>query len=100
MEQHTLFVYYKVAQNQHASLAQRVSAFAQRLQVVHPLLSLELMQRPAASSDNIETWMEIYRHPEGISEALALAIHTLAVEMGLPSKRASEVFVPLDFALI
>ena len=81
----------------NAALAQRVREFAQRLKVAHPLLMLELMQRPAASSENLETWMEIYRHPEGISEALALAIHALAVEMGLPAKRASEVFVPLAF---
>ena len=99
MEHRTLFVYYKVAQDQHAALAQRVRAFAQRLEVVHPLLNLELMQRPAASADMLETWMEIYRHPDGISEALALAIHALAVEMGLPAKRASEVFVPLDFSV-
>ncbi len=95
MEPRSLFVYYKVSQDQHTVLAQRVRDFQHRLKAAHPSLSLELMQRPAASSENMETWMEIYRHPEGVSDAMAHVIQALALEMELPSKRASEVFVPL-----
>jgi Domain of unknown function (DUF4936) len=90
----TLFVYYKIESSQHATWVQQVRDFQLQLQVQHPLLAIELMQRPA-SADGLETWMEIYRHPDGISELLVKAIHSLALEMGLPSKRASEVFVPL-----
>lgn len=90
----TLFVYYKIETSQHATWVQRVRDFQLQLQVRHPLLEIELMQRPA-STDGLETWMEIYRHPDGISDQLTQAIQTLALEMGLPSKRASEVFVPL-----
>ncbi len=90
----TLFVYYKIETAQHASWVQRVRDFQLQLLERHPLLEIELMQRPA-STDGLETWMEIYRHPDGISELLTQAIQSLALEMGLPSKRASEVFVPL-----
>lgn len=90
----TLFVYYKIETLQHASWVQRVRDFQLQLQVRHPLLEVELMQRPA-SADGLETWMEIYRHPDGITDLLTQAIQSLALEMGLPSKRASEVFVPL-----
>lgn len=90
----TLFVYYKIETLQHASWVQRVRDFQLQLQVQHPLLEIELMQRPA-SADGLETWMEIYRHPDGITDLLTQAIQSLALEMGLPSKRASEVFVPL-----
>lgn len=90
----TLFVYYKIETLQHASWVQRVRDFQLQLQVRHPLLEIELMQRPA-SADGLETWMEIYRHPDGISDLLSQAIQSLALEMGLPSKRASEIFAPL-----
>jgi hypothetical protein len=90
----TLFVYYKIEASEHASWVLRVRDFQLQLLARHPLLEIELMQRPA-SADGLETWMEIYRHPDGISELLAQAIQSLALEMGLPSKRASEVFVPL-----
>ena len=90
----TLFVYYKIESGQHSSWVQRVRDFQLQLKLRHPLLEIELMQRPA-SADGLETWMEIYRHPDGISELLTQAIQSLALEMGLPSKRASEVFVPL-----
>jgi sporulation-control protein spo0M len=90
----TLFIYYKVDSRQHATWVQRVRDFQGQLQVRHPLIEIELMQRPA-SNDGLETWMEIYRHPDGISDLLTQAIQALALEMGLPSKRASEVFVPL-----
>jgi hypothetical protein len=53
------------------------------------------MQRPGTSSEKMETWMEIYRHPAGITDAMILSIQELAHANGLPDKRACEMFVPL-----
>lgn len=90
-----LFVYYKIEENQHAHLLQRVRNFQRQLTVAHPSLELELMQRPGTSSEKMETWMEIYRYPAGVTEAMILSIQELAKANGLPDKRAYEVFIPL-----
>jgi hypothetical protein len=39
--------------------------------------------------------MEVYHHPQGLSDDMMIGIERLAQEMGLPAKRASEVFTPL-----
>lgn len=91
----TLFVYYKLAKNQRDAWSQRVRDFQQRVLETWPDLQGELMQRPEPSSEGMETWMEIYRHPDGVSDAMILSIQQLASEMGLPGARASEVFIPL-----
>jgi hypothetical protein len=90
-----LFVYYKIEESQHAHLLQRVRNFQRQLTVTHPSLELELMQRPGTSFEKMETWMEIYRHPVGVTDAMILSIQELAKVNGLPDKRACEVFIPL-----
>jgi hypothetical protein len=90
-----LFVYYKIEESQHAHWLQKVRDFQRQLAVAHPTLELELMQRPEASSEKMETWMEIYRHPSGITDAMILSIQELAKSNGLPDKRACEVFIRL-----
>jgi hypothetical protein len=39
--------------------------------------------------------MEIYKHPGGLTEEIMASIAQLATDLGLPSKRASEVFIPV-----
>jgi hypothetical protein len=90
-----LFVYYKIEESQHAHCLQRVRDFQRKLTTAYPTLELELMQRPGTSSEKMETWMEIYRHPAGITDAMILSIQELAHANGLPDKRACEMFVPL-----
>ena len=53
------------------------------------------MQRPAVSAEGLRTWMEVYRHSEGLGEAAIEAIAALARELQLPAPRLSELFVPL-----
>jgi hypothetical protein len=91
----TLFVYYKIAAAEHAQWLQRVRALEQQVRTSWPGLQIELMQRPEASNDGQETWMEIYRHPQGVTLAMTESISQLAARAGLPSKRASEFFIPL-----
>ena len=89
-----LFVYYKVGEVDRARVLPVVQAFEKRIGEQFPLLSLELMQR-SASSAGIETWMEVYRHDDGLPEPTLRAIEELARALGMPQPRLSEVFVPL-----
>jgi hypothetical protein len=91
----TLYVYYKLPTDQHALWRPRVENFAQRLRQRWPGLQVELMQRPDPSAEGQETWMEVYRHPDGVSAPVIAAIGQLAIELGLPPKRAAEIFIPL-----
>jgi hypothetical protein len=91
----TLCVYYKLPTDQHALWRPQVEDFAQRVRQRWPGLQVELMQRPDPSAEGLETWMEVYRHPEGVSAPIMEAIAQLALELGLPPKRAAEIFIPL-----
>ncbi|WP_295502093.1 DUF4936 family protein [Limnohabitans sp. Rim8] len=92
----SLFFYYKVPIEQHALLRPLAEKFQQQVQRDWPALRCELLQRPQATPEGIETWMEVYHHPQGLSEDMMLGIERLAQEMGLPAKRASEVFTSLN----
>jgi hypothetical protein len=91
----SLFVYYKVPMVQHAALRPLAEAFQQRVQQQWPTLHCDLLQRPQSTPEGLETWMEVYHHPQGLNDAMMADIDRLAAEMGLPAKRASEVFIPL-----
>jgi hypothetical protein len=91
----TLFVYYKVPVGEHAHCLALVNKFEQALQLKWPALEMEIAQRPIPSAEGLETWMEIYKHPGGLTEEIMASIAQLATDLGLPSKRASEVFIQL-----
>lgn len=90
-----LYVYYKLEAAQHVELVPRVRQFQQQLLQRMPGLSCELLQRPEVSAQGKETWMEIYRHVEGLDDDMMQQISSLAEEMALPQPRLAEVFVPL-----
>jgi hypothetical protein len=54
-----------------------------------------MMQRPEVSSDGLETWMEVYRYPGGITSEMIAKIAMSAQESGLPLARKAEIFNPL-----
>lgn len=91
----TLYVYYKLPTDQHAQWRNRAEDFAQRVRQRWPGLQVELLQRPDPSAEGHETWMEVYRHADGVSGPMMESIAQLAQEAGLPPKRAAEVFIPL-----
>jgi hypothetical protein len=91
----TLYVYYKIAAAEHAACLLRVRALEQAVRETWPALQMELMQRPQASADGLETWMEVYRHPQGVTTAMTESIAEMAKSAGLPTQRASEFFIPL-----
>ena len=89
-----LYVYYKVDAGQHAALAPRVRSFQAGLAEAWPGLACELLQRPEAAGGQ-ETWMETYRHGDGVAETMMAAIARAAAEAGLPLPRHVESFIPL-----
>jgi hypothetical protein len=94
-EQLTLFVYYKLPAIEHQRWSVCVRENTQRLMQEIPGLTIELMQRPDPSASGEETWMEVYRHSNGLSPQMMELIEQVAKELDLPSKRATEVFVSL-----
>ena len=91
----TLFVYYKLPVSEHDVWRPRVEAFQNELKQKWSGLSTELMQRPEATLEGIETWMEIYSHDEGVTQEIMDSIAALATAHGLPPKRMAEFFIPL-----
>ena len=91
----TLFVYYKVPLAEHDNCLSLVTKFDAALQLKWPGLEIEISQRPTPSAEGLETWMEIYRHPAGLTKEIMASIAQLATDFGLPPKRASEVFIPV-----
>jgi hypothetical protein len=89
-----LFVYYKVPATAHAAWVPQVQQFQAALQQAWPGLVVELMQRPEATA-GIETWMETYRHPSGITAKMSASIEQAAATASLPVPRHVERFVVL-----
>jgi hypothetical protein len=91
----TLFVYYKLTLLEHDLWRPKAEAFQEELQQTWFGLSASLMQRPEATAEGIETWMEIYSHADGVSHDMMQSIAALAVKHGMPPKRMAEFFIPL-----
>jgi hypothetical protein len=90
-----LYVYYKVPAAQHARLLPLVDRLRAALQAEWPALQVQVLQRPQPSAEDVETWMEVYTHPDGVGDEIAASIARHAADVGLPAQRATEVFVPL-----
>lgn len=91
----TLFVYYKLPVDQHASTLASLLDMSRELATLIAGLQIELMQRPEISTEGLETWMEVYRHPSGVSTAMMKMIDKAAIAAGMPQPRRTEVFVAL-----
>ena len=91
----TLFVYYKIATEQHVTTLQLLRRMAETLKIQYRDLEIEMMQRPEVSSDGLETWMEVYRYPGGITSEMIAKIAMSAQESGLPLARKAEIFNPV-----
>ena len=89
-----LCVYYKIDAMLHATWATRLHQFQATLQATFPGLQCELLQRPEVTA-GVETWMESYRHPDGLSASLIDVIAQSAAAAELPLPRHTERFVNL-----
>lgn len=68
-----LYVYYRAPAESQAALEQAVDAAQRALVAGHAGLEARLLRRPEAANGQA-TWMEIYRHPQGIDRALEARI--------------------------
>jgi len=93
---HTLFVYYKVPQVDHASAKLKVDQALAQIQQQFAQLQINLMRRPEVSAEGFETWMEVYHHPNGVSADIKAFIAEVFSNSGLHYKRAIEDFIDLN----
>lgn len=91
----TLFVYYKLPFSEHERVKSLVRKMINSLMEKDSQLCVDLMQRPDISDEGVETWMEIYSHPFGISSEMILMISEFAKTFQLPTPRKLELFVQL-----
>ena len=92
----TLFVYYKLPVQEHAVWRPKVEAFQLALQKAWPGLTASLMQRPEATPEGIETWMEIYSHAtQAFITALEKAAEQAELQRYIDGARHVETFVDL-----
>lgn len=96
MEPCTLFVYYKLPAHEHAHYVALIQPLMAAVQAQWPGLTLQVMQRPLASAEGQETWMEVYNHPDGVAPEMIQKLQDLAQSLGLPSQRHSELFMTLN----
>ncbi len=90
-----LFIYYRVPAADAPAAEPHIRAAQSRLVAAHPALMAELWRRPE-EKDGLQTWMEVYRHPCGVSEALQAEIERAmgAATRWIVGERHVEVFVP------
>lgn len=68
-----LYVYYRAPVSAYDALVGAVSDAQRGLEARHPGLQARLLRRPDVQEGQA-TWMEIYRHPQGVDAALEAQI--------------------------
>jgi hypothetical protein len=87
-----LYVYYKVREEDAASLAPRVRAMQAQLGATG-----QLKRRPE-SRDGLQTWMEVYPDaPAGFDAIVDRAAQAAGLDAFTQGPRRSEVFTELSF---
>lgn len=95
MKNTMLFVYYKIPTTQRQGFLTAIQQLTDQVAQFDEKLSIEILQRPELGSDGNETWMEVYRHPEGISLEMIEKIQKIASSTSLPLQRKNEIFIPI-----
>lgn len=93
----SLFIYFKLTASQAPQALQRLAAMQDGLRALHPGLSARLLARTDGQDVAQPTWMEIYEHPQGLSDAFLadLAAAVQALPAGLIAPRHTETFAEL-----
>ena len=90
-----LYIYYRVPDQHAAQLAPRVQAMQARLLALTGVAG-QLKRRPE-SSEEMQTWMEIYLGTgPGFDAALATAVQQAALSEQVDGKRHTEVFMDVQ----
>jgi len=90
----SLFIYFKLASADAPRARQALSDMQSRLRAMHPGLVARLMSRTDQPGHDVLTWMEIYEHPQGLSQAFLVDLETAvaALPTGLIGPRHTESF--------
>jgi hypothetical protein len=90
-----LFIYYRIPTAAAGTALDAALALQARLRQRHPALTARLLRRPDEAND-LQTWMETYALPAGISPALEAEIADEARVLAafIAGPRHTEVFVP------
>ena len=94
----SLYVYYRVPQGQETAARTAIETMQATLRDVQTGLLTRLMCRAdEAGKAQDATWMEVYEHPDGISQACETQLVALAQALppGLIGPRHTEIFCPL-----
>lgn len=93
----SLFIYFRLTSSSAPQALQQLGAMQTGLRARHPGLSARLLARTDSQGGPELTWMEIYEHPHGLSEAfladLQAAVHALPADLIGP--RHTESFAEL-----
>lgn len=88
-----LFVYYKADRSAAVTIRETLTIVEKTMATAFPDIAMRVLKRPEADEAGLETWMESYELTASQLPALRETLDTLTVQLGLPSKRATEVFV-------
>lgn len=93
----SLFIYFKLSALRAPQALQRLAAMQDDLRAGHPGLTARLLARTDVQGAGELTWMEIYEHPQGLSDAFLadLEAAVLALPAGLIAPRHTETFAEL-----
>ncbi len=95
MKNTMLFVYYKIPTTERQGYLISIQQLTNQIAQFDEKLTIEILQRPELGSDGNETWMEVYRHPDGINSQMMEKIQQIASSTGLPLQRKNEIFIPI-----
>jgi hypothetical protein len=89
-----LYIYYRVAEHNAASLASLVQAMQAQLAEGHGV-AVQLKRRPDAV-DGMQTWMEVYPGAaDGFAQALDAAVEAAALDSFIFGARHTEIFTDI-----
>lgn len=88
-----LFVYYKFIAQAYPSIAAQLAELEKTVRDRFPEISIRVLRRPEADSAGQQTWMEMYELQNQDLPALQSLLSELVDRLGLPPKRAIEVFI-------
>jgi len=90
----SLFIYFRLTSSSAPQALQQLGAMQADLRARHPGLTARLLTRTDGRDGPEPTWMEIYEHAHGLSEAFLtdLDAAVLALPAGLIGPRHTESF--------
>lgn len=91
-----LFVYYKFVAQAYPRISEQLAELESAVRYRFPGIALRVLRRPDTDAAGQQTWMEMYEIRDQDLQALQTWLVDRVDQLGLPSKRAVEVFIAPD----